>query len=450
MLELFCQKMPISCLLRGLLERCFSADRLDQIFEDHAREQYTRNLLFSTTCSLLLNVVLRVFPSPHAAYKKHENNLNVSLAAFYDKLKGVEPTVAAAMVRETAQDLSRILDELGFQPQPWLTGYATRILDGNCLEASEKRLRVHEGLSAAALPGKSLVVLDPDRRLLVEVFPCEDGHAQERSLLKAVAQTIRAGELWIADRNFCTLGFLHDVHEHQAYALLRLHGQLPFVEHTPLVPVTVSEDGQSILEQVVLVDGRSYRRIRVILTTPTRDGDTFIDLLTDLPVTVNALTVACLYRKRWTLETAFQHLESHFESEINTLAYPRAALFGFCLALVAYNLFSVMLAALDSVHEKPVSQEVSSYYIAHDISSTFLALLMLDEALDWRFLASCSPARFAQWLRQVALHIDLAPLKKHTRGPKKIKPKVPYDPKNPHVSTHQLLQKEKKRNKPSG
>ena len=41
-------------------------------------------------------------------------------------------------------------------------------------------------------------------------------------------------------------------------------------------------------------------------------------------------------------------------SEIDTLAYPRAALFGFCLVLVAYNLFQVALTALDSVHQEPV------------------------------------------------------------------------------------------------
>jgi IS4 transposase len=45
--------------------------------------------------------------------------------------------------------------------------------------------------------------------------------------------------------------------------------------------------------------------------------------------------VARLYRKRWTLETAFQRLEAYFHSEINALGYPKAALFGFCLALVA-------------------------------------------------------------------------------------------------------------------
>jgi IS4 transposase len=60
---------------------------------------------------------------------------------------------------------------------------------------------------------------------------------------------------------------------------------------------------------------------------------------------VSAKRVARLYRKRWTLETAFQHLEASFHSEINTLGYPKAALLGCYLALVAYNLLAVVLAA---------------------------------------------------------------------------------------------------------
>ena len=162
--------------------------------------------------------------------------------------------------------------------------------------------------------------------------------------------------------------------------------------------------------------------------------------MTDLPDAVSTATVAALYRKRWTLETAFQHLEKHLDSEINTLAYPRAALFGFCLALVAYNLFQVALTALDSVHEEPVSQTVSTYYVGQEIAATFLALLMLSEAGDWHFLAKLPSAEFAQWLREVASGVNVKKYKKHGRGPKKPQQKTPHDPKHPHVSTHRLLQ----------
>ena len=56
---------------------------------------------------------------------------------------------------------------------------------------------------AGALPGKSLVVLEPALGLATDIFPCEDGHAQERSLLPEVLETVEAGDLWIGERNFC-------------------------------------------------------------------------------------------------------------------------------------------------------------------------------------------------------------------------------------------------------
>ena len=444
MMDVLCQKMPLSALLRGLLERVLAAERLDGLFETQAREQYTRHLLFSTLCDLLLSVVLRVHPSPHAAYQDRRNEMNVSTVALYDKLAGVEPRVIAALVRETARDLAGILEALNVPRTPWLPGYPVRILDGNCLAASHKRLGVHEGLAAAALPGKSWVVLDPERQLMVDVVPCEDGHAQERSLVERVLPSVQTGEAWIADRNFCTRGALQGLRERQAYAVVRLHAGLPFTERAPFHPVEGGDPGQHLFEQGIEVEGQPYRRIRVELPAPTRDGDAHLDVVTDLPDTVAAATIASLYRKRWTLETAFQHLERHFASEIDTLAYPRAALFGFGLALVAYNVFSVLRAALDSAQGEPVSQDLSSYYIAHQISATFAALLLLSEATDWDFVATCSPVQFADWLREVARHVRLDSLKKHPRGPKKPRPKAPFDPQQPHVSTYKLLREREK------
>ena len=112
------------------------------------------------------------------------------------------------------------------------------------------------------------------------------------------------------------------------------------------------------------------RRIQVKLDQATRDGDRVLYILTNIPLRkASAKRVARLYRKRWTLETAFQHLEAYFHSEINTLAYPQAALFGFCLALVAYNMVAVVMTALRSVHgAETIDQELSLYYVATDIA----------------------------------------------------------------------------------
>jgi IS4 transposase len=65
--------------------------------------------------------------------------------------------------------------------------------------------------------------------------------------------------------------------------------------------------------------------------------------------------VAELYRGRWTIETAFQELARDLNSEINALGYPKAALFGFCVALVLYNAVALMRAALRGVHALSLS-----------------------------------------------------------------------------------------------
>ena len=85
---------------------------------------------------------------------------------------------------------------------------------------SLKELR---SIGAGALPGHALVVLDPQAMLVADVFPCEDGHAQERSLLDQVLETIRSGEVWIADRNFCTTGFLFGIARRGGYFVIRQH-----------------------------------------------------------------------------------------------------------------------------------------------------------------------------------------------------------------------------------
>ena len=82
------------------------------------------------------------------------------------------------------------------------------------------------------------------------------------------------------------------------------------------------------------------RRVTVELYRPTRDGETEIHVLTNLPKRIGALRVAEVYRQRWTIEIAFHELAQNLEGEIETLGYPRAALFGFCMALVCYNVLN--------------------------------------------------------------------------------------------------------------
>src|SRR4028119_2315962 len=236
--------------------------------------------------------------------------MNVSLSAVYAKLNGIELEVSRALVQQTAQTMAEIVTQVGGQGRAWVEGYRIKILDGLWLAATDHRLKVLRSEAAAPLPGKSLVVLDPHLRLVSDVFPCEDGHAQERFLLREVLATVQPNELWIADRNMCTLGFLFGLQQRQAAFVIRQHGGLPYQILRELHPVGISKTGEVFEQPIELVweDQRiKLRRIVVKLNQPTRAGDSEIAILTSLPVAAAAaIEVAQLYRNRWTIEEFFQ------------------------------------------------------------------------------------------------------------------------------------------------
>jgi hypothetical protein len=127
----FVEQSPVSVMMRALMERLFRPQRLDEIFETHAKVQYTRELLFSTLVNLLSLVVCGIQPSVNAAYKAKAEELNVNRSAVYQKLNGVEIQVSAALLRETAAELGQLIQPMGGSSPPLLAGDETQILDGN-------------------------------------------------------------------------------------------------------------------------------------------------------------------------------------------------------------------------------------------------------------------------------------------------------------------------------
>lgn len=319
------------------------------------------------------------------------------------------------------------------------------IIDGNCLEASARRLQALHEVQAGPLPGKSLVVYEPTHGLVREVFLCEDGHAQERSLFGEVLPTVRAGDLWIADRNFCTREFLCSVDTRGAVFIIRQHEGLPVEMLNALRSVGRIETGRVAEQRVQVWDAQGQahllRRIQVKLDQATRDGDRVLYILTNIPLRkASAKRIARVYRKRWTLETAFQHLEAYFHSAINTLAYPKAALFGFCLAVVASNVVAVVMAALRSVHgAETIDQELSLYYVANDIAQTYHGMMIAIPEDEWRVFSRMRPAEMVATLRELAQQVRLAAYRKSPRGPQKPRPKRAGTTKASHVSTARIL-----------
>jgi hypothetical protein len=279
-----------------------------------------------------------------------------------------------------------------------------------------------------------------------DVFLTEDGHAQERSLLEDVLQTIERNDLWVADRNFCTQPFLCGIAARGGFYLIRQHSQLQGRLTGRRKRVGTTETGVVYEQKMLIRDPQTgndvaVRRITVELFEETEDGDTEIHLLSNIPAKrAQGTKLADLYRKRWTIEGAFLEITTTLTCEIKTLAYPKAALFAFCLALLAYNAVSVIKAALRREHGRErINEGVSGYYLSLEISQTYDGMMVALPAPNWHVFGAMSVQDFAAFLRDAASRAKLSKYKKHTRGPKKPPPEKSKYKNGGHVSTAKLL-----------
>lgn len=447
LIDRFAEKAPVAAMARGLLAHALSADQLNLLFHEHAERQYEGELLFSSVIELLSLVVTKTQKSLHAAYQTHQDELAVSLTAFYDKLAGMELPVIRALVSETAQRMRLVAEQLEPRRPSSIAGYEVRVLDGSHLAATERRIKETRSQRGAPLPGHSLVILDPTRGLILDMLPCADGHAQERSLLVELADELRSGQLWICDRNFCTVMWLHEIAVSKAAFLVRHHAAMPLELEGTARAAGRTESGQ-VFEQTgyvpdVFGNRLRVRVIRIRLDEPTESGDREITLLTNLPAQIKAVDIAEEYRRRWTIEAVFGELTLSLRGEINTLGYPGAALLGYAIALVIYNVLSIVKTTIRVVHGAEAAQQVSTYYFADEISSTWkgIDIFLPTETWNKRF-GHCGASTLAKQLRTMATGMRISRYRKHPRGPKKPPPK--RSGKSPHVSTARLISKRKK------
>ncbi len=283
--------------------------------------------------------------------------------------------------------------------------------------------------------------------LVTHMIPCEDGHAQERSLTDEIIDIMEANDVVVADRNFCTTRLLLGIPTRDAFFVIRHHANLTLVESGARRRRGRTDTGQVFEQRVTIADsdGNKMRLRRIILQLdePTRDGDVEMSILTNLSVAAaDAVAIANVYRKRWTLETLFQALTQMLEGEINTLGYPRAALLGFGIALMTYNILSTVQAALRGAFGvEKVQAEVSGYYIANEVRGTALGMAIAIDDGEWKRFEDMPPAQFARQMLRWASGVQLARFKRHPRGPKKAVPKRTRFADKTHVSTFRLLAK---------
>jgi len=445
-LKRFEEQAPVSVMGRMVLERALDPAWVDAVFAQHRQRQYPRELLFSTVVELMMLVALRLRPALHAAAKKMEN-LPVSLAALYGKVNSTEPAIVRGLVRGSADRLSSVAQATASAAS--LPGWQLRVIDGNHLPASEKRLKPLRQRRGAALPGYALAVYDPDTELVTDMVACEDAHASERTGMGPLLESAQPGQLWIADRNFCTATILTGWEAARSHFLVREHARHPrLTGEGELRPCGRTETG-AVYEQAIRIgEGTpNWRRIELHLDTPTEDGDRVLRLWTNLPATVEAAQIAELYRKRWRIEGMFQRLDSVLNSELKGLGHPRAALLGFAVALLAYNVLAMLKRCVEHAHRQPAPQlEVSTYHLAVHLRSTYEGMLIALPAPCWQRWAVVETDEFIQRLLLLAGRANPKSLATAKRGPKikRTKPYIEGLAASSHFATARILKPDKK------
>jgi IS4 transposase len=400
--------------------------RVDQVFQDHAEAQFEHTLLFSSVVELTSHVVLGQRPSLHAAAQKH--GLPVSVQALYGKVRRTEPAVLRALVRGAHARLGAVYDALGHVRAAACEGLVVRIVDGNDVPASEKRLGPLRGFRGAAMPGQSLVVYDPDRDLVADVLPWPDAHDHERGLLVHLLDALEPGQVRVADRGFSTRAILRAFAGRDAYLLVREHARNPAPTPQGSRRKVGSIETGMVYEQSVTIPDPTdeeperrlrLRRIEIELDAPTEDGDTQLRRLTNLPSHLKgATTFARLYRQRWRIEGLFGRLEGSLKSEIKSLGSPGGARLAFCVALLAYDVLALLQAAVEGAHPACAEEPVSSFYIAADLRATYEGLAIAVPEAYWVRYAEQSDRTLARSLTSMAEKVNPATLRKHPRKPK--------------------------------
>jgi Transposase DDE domain len=450
-LDRFVERCPAVVMVRATLERLLRPERLDPIFEGASQRQYTKQLLFSQLVAVMTAVATRTHASVHAAYLAMKERLDVSVTAVYDKLNHLELATSAALVRETAADAAQVIDALPASRKEVLPGLEVFYLDGNHLAATEHRLAELRVTREGPLPGQSLAVLDAQRELIIDWVPCEDGHAQERALLPELVERIRARSVIVADRNFCTSLFLFGLAARGAYFVIRQHGSTLTWKlrgrRRRVGRIATGMVHEQAMELHFEGATQVVRRITLRLDHPTESGDTEIFVVTNLsPEQATALQVARTYGTRWTVEGAFQTLTDVLRCEVETLGYPRAALFSFAVAVLAYNTYAVVRASLRAAHgAEAIQDKLSDHHLMSDVAATYVGMDIAVPDACWETYRAMPVSRFAKAMTQLAHGVKLARYPKKKRGPKKRQPRKKSGHRNHHISTARLLLKRRKK-----
>ncbi len=447
-MERFITDQPLCVMTRCILGHLMNAE-LDGLFAETRERQYEREIKFSALAASVADVVVGFCENPNQSYKRHKQEIGASLVAYYGKLNRVEPAISEGAVDFSFRKAGELRREMRIPLQDVLKGYKCSVLDGNHLQKTEKRIGALRGLVAAALPGTVVAKFNLERQLFERAYLLEDAHAQESTVLDRVVGDLQPNELLIADRHFCIVNFMLAVAKKLGCFVIRQHGRLKGELLGKRRQIGRTSTGLVFEQKLKIRNGDDVlivRRITVELGAPTRDGDLQIHLLSNVPAKhASACQLAELYRDRWEIENAFYVLTMTLTCEVKSIGQPRAALFLFSMAMLAFNCRQVLIGALRKVHDVEEVDAMSQLSVAIAIVAPMDGMLTAIPEHEWDQEVSCTASSRAKFLCRVARHVDIQSHRKSVRGPKKPPPERKRCKLGSHVSTYKLLKSQKER-----
>jgi hypothetical protein len=297
----FVEGAPCAVITRLALEYLVDDETLGMLFSEHATTQYEREVTLTNLVNVMLDVACGIRRSPRAAFLARTDQIAASLSAFYGKLNRTELGISEAVVSHTGQKASQLIRVMkGLATEP-IVGFSSYVLDGNMLTGTEHRLKPLRKTRAAALPGKSLAIYEYATGVVNKVVLWEDAHSQERALLPDLQ--IDRGIHLIADRNFCVPAFLLRIRQERSFFTIRHHRSTFPLETVGKVHRCGRCETGIVSEQKIRIEDKAgqvffWRKIALELYEPTRDGETEIVLISNLPSRVTAAAIATAYRER--------------------------------------------------------------------------------------------------------------------------------------------------------
>ncbi|HMB05880.1 MAG TPA: hypothetical protein VKP69_19360 [Isosphaeraceae bacterium] len=442
---------PAAVMTRIALDWISDGTPLDEPFDEVAEDQYTRELTRTHFVPVLLDGASGHRPSPRAAFLRRELPLVAWLSAFYRKLNRLGLALPEAIVRRTAaRARPLIVARGGLLPEP-VAGPAVRIRDGNVLTGVEHRIAPLRTTASAGLPGLALAVSEPVSGSILELILAEDAYCQERALVGRVE--VRPGQLGVRDRNFGGRTPVFRIARRGASFLVRWHGATrPFVPAGRLRARGRCATGEAFAQPIDVSEGaggiRRLRRIVLRRDEPTRDGETEIVRVTNLPAPVTAPQCGEAYRDRGRIEGHYQALTDLGPCEGPGLGYPRAALFAFSRSAVAGKARAVLRGDLRVAQGPEVAAEVSDFALGDEVAEVYPGMMMAAPPARWPDLSRSRATTVPKRLNELAERVPGHRMSRCRRGPKEPRPRRSSGKRIPHVSNKKLLDRGAGRSRP--